>query len=223
MKKLLILILLLPIVFAKKTEIYSAYTSHPYFVCPNDAERCELYEEVDSMSRNITPPRLVMTCAPGVCKYANDVGSSFGFRVLPGDIVFGASLFRAYKITNEPEEQITTQTTVFTTTETTQFSTTTISSCNKRSFSLCVSSSDCKWIGDMVIGRCVNKDYTTQTTLTTVSITTTTQQQPIQSCLIKGQFCQSNSECCSNICERRCLSRSILGFCIFSTFVSVCQ
>ncbi|MFH8080517.1 MAG: hypothetical protein QXO84_01405 [Candidatus Aenigmatarchaeota archaeon] len=218
MKKLLILILLIPLVFAKKTEIYSAYTSHPYFVCPNDAERCELYEEVDSMSRNITPPRLVMTCTPGVCKYANDVGSSFGFRVLPGDIVFGASLFRAYKITNESEE-IATQTTVFTTTETTQFSTTTISSCNKRSFSLCVSSHDCKWIGDMVMGRCVNKDYMAQTTLTTV--TTTTQQ--IQSCLIKGQFCQSNSECCSNVCERKCLGRSILGFCIFSTFVSKCQ
>lgn len=219
MKNILILLLILPITQAANIEIYSEYTTHPSFLCPDDAERCELYELVDSMNRNITPPRLVLQCMPGVCKYINDVGGRFGFRVLPGDIVFGASLFKGYKINKDPEII----TTVYTTEiiETTFLPTTTLS-CHHKSFVGCLTSPNCKWIGDMVTGRCYEKygEETTTTATTTAVDTTTT---VLQKCLVRGEFCQSDNECCSKVCQRKCLNGSILGFCLFSSFVSSCQ
>jgi len=223
MKKLAILLLLIfPLVMAKRIEIYSEYTTHPSFICPEDAERCELYMLVDAMSRNITPPKLVKQCSPGLCMHANDVGSAFGFRLLPGDVFFGAGLFKGYKIVEG--EDVETTTTV-TTTTTTTIPTTTLS-CIGKPFLTCKSLEYCVWYGDPIMGYCsfpglakTTEIATTKTTATTTQTTTTT----IFSCLVKGEQCSSDSDCCSQKCQRRCLNPSILGICLFSQYISRCQ
>ncbi len=204
-------------VFAKRVEIYSDYTTHPSFICPNDAQRCELYLLVDSMNRNITPSKMIKQCGHGLCSYVNDVGNSFGFRLLPGDISFGAGLFKGYKII-EGEEAISTTTTTTVITATT----TTLISCLNKPFLTCTSLPQCKWFGDLINGHC--SDLTTTqliTSITTTTLPTTT--MTIQSCLVKNSVCQNNNECCSGICERKCINPSLFGFCIFSNFVTRCQ
>jgi len=216
----MLLLLMLPIIMARQIEIYSEYTTHPSFICPEDAERCELYMLVDAMSRNITPPKLVKQCPPGLCKHVNDVGSAFGFRVLPGDVFFGAGLFKGYKIVEGEEEMATVTTTIVTTVH----QTTTTLSCTGKPFLTCKSLAHCVWHGNPLNGYCSFSGLAqpTQPQITTPE-TTQVITNPTFSCLAKGQICDSDSECCSHSCQKRCLNPSILGICIFGQYISRCE
>jgi hypothetical protein len=227
MKRYFLLLLILPIVMAMKVEIYSDYTTHPSFVCPQDAESCELYILVDAMNRNVTPPKLVKECHPGLCRHVNDVGSSFGFRVLPGDVSFGAGLFKGYKIIEDGDAIEDGDTVATTVTTTTALQTTTTLSCLGKPFLTCKSLEHCVWYGNPVNGYCsfsaFNLTATKQdrtTTSTTAQVVTTT---TIFSCLTKGHVCFADGECCSLSCQKRCLNPSILGICIFGQYISRCQ
>jgi hypothetical protein len=132
-------------------------------------------------------------------------------------------LFKGYKII-EGEE--TTTTTVVTTT-TVQTTTTTLS-CIGKPFLTCKSLDYCVWYGNPISGYCsfpnltqttVQQTSQTTTTQTTTQIVTTT----TISCSLKSQACFADSDCCSHSCQKRCLNPSILGFCIFSQYISRCQ
>jgi hypothetical protein len=137
--------LLIPTVLSVVSEeMYSDCTTTPSFFCPNDVIRCEMYETVDGLNRNITPPLFIKTCQSStVCRYVNHVGGSLGFRFLPGDVSTAAGLFKGYKIIDG-------EYTTTTTTTTTATTTTTINSCLSSGYS-CSSGSEC------CSGRCLEK------------------------------------------------------------------
>ncbi|MBU5690269.1 MAG: hypothetical protein QXM68_04390 [Candidatus Aenigmatarchaeota archaeon] len=214
--KWILLLLVLPTVTALQVEIYSAYTTTPTFVCPDDAIKCELYQYIDSMNREIDPPKFIKECSPGICRYENHVNASFGFRFLPGDVSLGAGLFKGFKII-QGEATTTTTTTTSTPTETT----TTLISCRNRPFMTCTSLPNCFWIGNPLSGYCSDSMQTTlTTTLQTTQLTTTTTFS--HQCKAKGDMCQINQECCSGFCEKRCIS-SVFGICLFNAYVGRCS
>lgn len=122
-KFILLFLLLLPTSFAleSKYQIYSSFTTHPSFLCPEDALRCEIYKEIDERNKDIYI--FIKSCSPGTqCNFENDIGGSLGFRLLPGDVCFAAALFKGYKIIQirdtTIETTITTKTQISTTTST---------------------------------------------------------------------------------------------------------
>lgn len=203
---ILLMLLFIPFVTSLNIEIYSGYTTNPSFSCPSDALRCEMYEEIDAMNRNITPPLLIKTCQPSTqCSYVNDVGSSFGFRLLPGDVSFGTGLFKGYKIVETDE----TTTTVNPTTSTFPITTTTISqvNCSDLNFWSCVAKPNCQWTGSMINGYCYQKGQLVTTS--TIASTTTT--------------IQTTSTITPRECVQICIHPSILGFCIFNLYAQRCN
>lgn len=205
--------MLIPTVAASSIEIYSAYTTHPSFLCPSDAVRCEMYEEIDAMNRNITPPLLVKICQPlATCSYVNDVGGSFGFRLLPDDISFGTGLFKGYKII----ETDATTTTVNPTTSTIPTTTTipTQADCSSLNFWSCIAKSNCQWSGSMVNGYCYQKG---QLITTSIASTITTTSIPTTSTI------EITSTINPSECVQVCISPSILGFCLFNLYVQRCN
>lgn len=181
-----------------------------------------MYEEIDAMNRNITPPLLVQTCQPSSqCSYINNVGGSFGFRLLPGDVSYGTGLFKGYKITNIEE------TTTILIEQTTTTSIPEVD-CSKFNFWSCINKLTCQWIGSSINGYCYEKTskISTISTTTTTSAVFTTSKTSVTTtitCLQSNNYCTSSFDCCSGECKQICIQPSILGFCIFNLYVWRCS
>jgi len=97
--------------------------------------------------------------------------------ILPGCKWVGG-LFSGYckSIYDGQNNEVSTTTTTSTTTITTMMQTTTtlINSCNPLNFWQCQGNSNCKWLGDFRLGRCVVAYSSTTTTTTTTTTSTTT-------------------------------------------------
>lgn len=215
----ILFLLLIPLASALQVEIYSAYTTTPIFICPDDAIKCELYQYIDSMNRNIDPPKFIKECLPGICRYENHVNASFGFRFLPGDVSLGAGLFKGFKIIEGDE----TTTTTTSTTTLEPLTTTTLVSCRNKPFMTCTALPHCFWVGSPLSGYCSsNMQTTTSTQTTTETIQTTTTTLLLNQCKSRGDTCQANQDCCSGFCERRCIS-SVFGICLFNAYAARCS
>jgi len=221
----LTVLLLMPMSFALVSEeIYSSYTTHPSFFCPPDVIKCEMYETIDSMNRNITPPKLIKECLQSTeCSYVNDVGDRYGFRLLPGDVSLGAAQFKGYKIFEGVE---TTTTTFVTTTSTTTNTVSQYLECSSFNFWSCVTKSECQWIGQMIGGYCSKKGQAKTTSITTTEFVTSTfipTTTTLLECFQPSVSCSSNSDCCSGVCVKKCINPSIFGFCLFGLYSGKCM
>lgn len=234
---LFILLILVRITLSVKVkeEIYSAHTSNPSFLCPQDAEKCEIYEVTDAMSRKIDPPILIKTCQPSTtCEYVKRSWVVRDLRILPGDVCFSASTFKGYKIIDVENPETTT--TIITSTTITQTTTTKMETeeCKRKSYNSCISSQNCEWVFDYKIGYCrnrLNKTTTTTlrttTTLETTVIMTTTQTLKTTTtwCLPSGSPSSSPTKCCSGQLKDKieCGNQIFNGFCFFPTLLTVCR
>ena len=208
---ILLLTFLIPLVFSVgvKEEIYSGFSTHPSFFCPMGSIRCEMYETIDGMNRNVAPPLLVKTCKPlENCDYINNIGGSLGFRLLPGDICLASTAFKGYKILNV-DYAATTSTTTTTITTTTQPET---------YQKICVQT---------FRGWCIKwkKFYDTTPTLSTTTIPDITTSTTVPECLPLKSSCLVDSDCCSGNCEtiKICKNPSIHGVCLYSNVLKICS
>jgi len=211
---ILLSILLIPLVLSVeiKEEIYSGLSTHPYFFCPEDSIRCEMYKVVDGRNRELEETFLVKTCHPSTnCNFINNIGASLGFRLLPGDICLASAMFKGYKIVEGV---------YITTTSTTTTTTTTIQPATYQK--VCV---------QKFRGMCIRwkKVYDTTTTATISETTTTfpdsTTSTTIPECSPPKSSCLIDSDCCSDNCKvtKTCKNPTIHGFCLFPKILRICS
>ena len=212
---ILLSILLIPLVLSVevKEEIYSGLSTHPSFACPEDSIRCEMYKVIDGMNRDLTQPLLVKACRPSTsCDYVNNIGSSLGFRLLPGDICLASALFKGYKILNV--DYVTTTTTTSTTTITTIQPMTYQRVCVQKFRGMCI-----RW------EKAYDPTTTTTIHITTTTISDITTSTTIPECLPLKSSCLLDSDCCSKKCNitKTCTNPTIHGFCLFPKILKICS